>query len=223
MNGKGSKSRISNKKLFDVNFEEINWCNIKEENTKKNLTKNENKDINTNEIINKNMKNTIAALMTALVLSCFSVGAEEAVNEQLFNKNEVTLTLGGSYFTKDTDKWGGTVGLRTFPFQKYFGAEVSSTVRNLEGSTFENVRLEGVARLPLDKYRLAFSAVGGAQYRFEGERYTPTKDSYQFGLGGRVEYRFNPKWGAEAGYRYNFERQLQPARSEILFGINLSI
>ena len=132
--------------------------------------------------------------------------------ETLFNSKELSVTLNGSQQTKADDLAGG-VGLR-YMATKYLGAEVSTSLNDFSGPVIDNTRLEAIARLPLEKYRLALSALAGSEYQ-----YGPNE--YQLGTGVQLEYRINKHIGAYCGFRYSFARQDLPVNEQILFGLNL--
>ncbi len=160
------------------------------------------------------MNKTIIIAMLALV-TVFSSVAVSAVTNEVFTKNEVVLDLGGNYDSDaTTQQFGGTLGLKVFPFTKYFGVEASSSVRDLQDTFFDNARAEGVFRIPFDKQHVALELGGGARYEF-------APADYQYGAVGRVVYRLNPKWEVYSGYRYDIERQNLPNRQEIIFGLGL--
>ena len=159
------------------------------------------------------MKKIILSLALALVTSqAVTINAAEA----LFNKNEVGITLGSSHSQDVNNRWGADFGLRAFPLNKYAGLQASAGFRDVDsGPVVDDTRLEGILRLPLDKYRLALEVVGGARYDLD-------EKDYQWSVGPRLGYRFNKNVEVFAGYRYNFARQSLALQREVPFGISFN-
>lgn len=164
----------------------------------------------------KEMNKLIVTLIAALV-SVSTFAADNGV-ETLFNKNEYGLTLGGSHSLNDSgNKWGADLGVRAFPLNKYLGVEATAGFRDVDsGPVFDDTRLNGVLRLPLDKYRVAIELNGGARYDYDVE-------DYQWSFGPRLAYRLNSKVELFSAYRYNLSRQDLPVRREILFGLGFNL
>jgi hypothetical protein len=159
------------------------------------------------------MKIKLYAAMLALVGMATFLQAETN-NETLFNKNEVGVSLSGSYLKKSEKNWSGALGVNAFPLQRYVGAEVSTTIQEREGTLLENVQVDLVGRIPFDKYNLAIGAKGGALRDFN------TGDN-DYGVGPFVEYRFNQNWGLRVEHRFIFEQGDRDDNQETRFGVNL--
>lgn len=127
----------------------------------------------------------------------------------IFQANEVGLTLGVAVDPAppcgNTTELGGVVGVVAYPLQKYVGVEVSTILGNTTvGSTFNNVSVNLIARLPIEKLRLAPYAIGGYRYAEVdyGCFYPNHKDVWA--VGGGVEYRIKPRVGLFADYQRLF-------------------
>lgn len=143
------------------------------------------------------MKTMLATLLVLISLSAFAGGTN------LFNKNEFGINLGSAYVdsaTIDNSKWGATLGVSAFPFQKYLGVEAETTLSDGVTPAFNNVSGYGILRLPIDKWHVAPYAIGG----YKWTAITVTGNNYAWSAGAGLEARLNSKWGVYGDYQRVF-------------------
>ena len=128
-------------------------------------------------------------------------------NVGLFNANELTLDLFGSYLGRErhfTDfpdhsirrgTWGGGVGANYF-WTREVGIGVDTSFQDGGRRFVDHVSGSLIVRLPIETVHLAPYVFGGAGYEFE-----PVYE-WSAHLGGGLEFRFNPKTAVFADARY---------------------
>ena len=149
------------------------------------------------------IKSMFAALLV-LAASLITLPAAD----KLFHAKEVQVDLAAGYATDQVSPlntsiatlttkgaWTSSVGVNYF-LTENFGLGVESNLRDFRGIGVNNVSLSGIARFPVERWRLAPYVFGGAGANFEASDFW----TYHAGLG--VEVRLTKSAGLFADTRY---------------------
>ena len=152
---------------------------------------------------------TLLAVVLATAATSFAgqaVSSKKVVvapQEDLFRAGEVQVDAfvagaAGKFSGKSYNGMGGGLGLSYF-FTKYFGIGIDDTLGGLNGngSTYDNLQGNLIARLPIESLHLApYALVGG------GATWGAHQAQGNGNVGGGLEYRINRGIGLFADSRY---------------------
>jgi hypothetical protein len=126
-----------------------------------------------------------------------------APQEELFRAGEVQLDAfvagaAGKFNNKNYNGVGGGLGLSYF-FTRYFGIGVDNTLGGLngDGSTYDNLQGNLIARLPIESLHLAPYAMAGG-----GATWGANQSQGNGNVGAGIEYRLNRAIGLFVDSRY---------------------
>ena len=150
---------------------------------------------------------TLLAVVLATAATSFAGQSSKKVvvapQQDLFRAGEVQVDAfvagaAGRFNSKSYNGMGGGLGLSYF-FTKYFGIGIDDTLGGLNGngSTYDNLQGNLIARLPIESLHLApYALVGG------GATWGGGATQGNGNVGGGLEYRINRGFGLFADSRY---------------------
>ncbi|WP_150107188.1 outer membrane beta-barrel protein [Pedosphaera parvula] len=144
----------------------------------------------------------------------------------LFNANELTLDLFGSYlkrqpitegrFFSHNGLWGGGVGANYF-FTRYVGIGADTSFQDGASDFVDHVGGNLILRLPIEYIRSAPYIFGGGGFKFD------PRDQWFYNAGGGWEFRFNPHLGLFADGRFVWLTRNTTDRNELLLRTGLRV
>jgi hypothetical protein len=146
------------------------------------------------------MKTLITLLVCLATVSCFAQETKTELkkeNTSLFNKNELSLTLGSSVELKNDYDVNFAAGLSYF-ITRNIGIEASVPFYNTGGTTFERVNFGLNFRAPIARFFAPF-VHGGSSWDFKNDEF-----DYYVGLGN--EFKLNKKWSVLVLTDYKFKK-----------------
>jgi hypothetical protein len=164
------------------------------------------------------MKKTLTLLAVVLATAATSFAGTAVADskkvvvaplqDNLFRANEFDIDAfvagaAGKFNNKNYNGVGGGLGA-TYFFTRYFGIGVDDTLGGLNGngSTYDNLQGNLIARLPIESWHLAPYAIAGG-----GATWGAHQAQGNGNVGGGLEYRFNRTVGIFVDSRYIYGNQ----------------